>query len=300
MTDLTPGALVIPEWLLRSGVGPLARLVWAHIAMRQGRGDKAWPSVADIAQTQGIAEKTVRRCIAQLEDAGLLTVERQKGRGNVYSVTRLGMDLETAPTVRKSKGEVRETAPTQVTETAPLDSESIGSGQRDRGCGQRDLRNPSNNPSKNPPTEPFACAREEVVREDPTHPDDRQRALRAMFKREVDQRLGVPPTARSMPPAQVRELGMWLGEVAESRQVTWGRAALDMLDAWFADDWVAKQRYPFAHLAKHAARYAEGPRQYQGGDILPGGQLAGSPGHVHERALAEFVEPDWMRDEVAE
>lgn len=299
MSDLTPQALVIPEWLLaRRDIGPLPRLVWAHIAMRQGRSDKAWPSVADIAQTQGIAEKTVRRSIVQLEAAGLLTVERVQGRGNVYSVTRVGLDSETAPLATESNGEVRETAPTPVRETAPLVTESRGCGQRVQGCGQRDLRNPSNNLSKNPPIEPVPRAREEVVRFDPVHPDERQRALRALIKRGFAEHTAgqvYPDTA--LPPERVRALAAWMGETAESRGHTWGAVALRTLDAWWLDEWAASKRWPFGHLAKHCARFEAPPRQPEGGEQLVGGMLAGSPGHVHEAALAAWEEPEWMRDE---
>lgn len=254
MSDLTPQALVIPEWLLaRRDIGPLPRLVWAHIAMRQGRSDKAWPSVADIAQTQGIAEKTVRRSIVQLEAAGLLTVERVQGRGNVYSVTRVGLDSETAPLATESNGEVRETAPTPVRETAPLVTESRGCGQRVQGCGQRDLRNPSNNLSKNLSSEPFAA------HEDPQGVDEQIKAFRRLFRQGYAARFaGATPPPAAMDPQAVAGLACWFAERARSNGETWGAVALRTVEAWGEDEWVIDSRWPIRHLAKYADRYESG------------------------------------------
>lgn len=290
MSDLTPQALVIPEWLLaRHDLSLDARCVWAYIAMRQGRSAVGWPSVARMASDIGVNRKRIMRSVAELEAASLVAVHRKNGAKNRYSVIRN----------QSGNGTGADTGPVQIRDgkrsrygTGPV-SNRDGTGP-DTGP-----HNPSKNLSKNPPSEPIPHAREEVVRFDPVHPDEQQRALRALIKRGFAERSAgqVYPDA-ALPPERVRALAAWMAEVAESRGHTWGAVALRTLDAWWLDEWAASKRWPFGHLAKNCARFEAPPRQPEGGEQLVGGMLAGSPGHVHEAALEAWEEPEWMRDEV--
>ncbi|MDT8783215.1 helix-turn-helix domain-containing protein [Klebsiella pneumoniae] len=47
---------------------------------------KVYPPIPLIAVSMGVNEKTVRRSVDALERSGLLSVERKRGAGNVYTV----------------------------------------------------------------------------------------------------------------------------------------------------------------------------------------------------------------------
>ena len=65
---------------------PTAKLVLVAIAYRAGTYGWAWPKVATICADTGLSERSVRRAISRLVDAGRLEVETRQGRSSVFHV----------------------------------------------------------------------------------------------------------------------------------------------------------------------------------------------------------------------
>ena len=85
--SLAPDDLVIPASIYRrDGLSLPAKLVYGYLAMRQGRSSKAWPSVAAIAEDLGVNRKTAMRAAGDLEQLGLVVVERRYGAVNRYRI----------------------------------------------------------------------------------------------------------------------------------------------------------------------------------------------------------------------
>jgi hypothetical protein len=47
-------------------------------------GTKVWPGVPRLADMTGFSESTVRRCLRELKDMGMVTIEEQPGSYNLY------------------------------------------------------------------------------------------------------------------------------------------------------------------------------------------------------------------------
>ena len=102
---------------------PPAKFVLWILADRADKDMRCFPSIESIAKETNYAEKTVRRAIAELEEAGLVHVERTPGRGSTYTVTPVRVTA-----VRESPRSERprsESPPTPV-------RESTHPGQSDR------------------------------------------------------------------------------------------------------------------------------------------------------------------------
>lgn len=65
-----------------------ARQVLAYLAtFADNDTGVCWPSMATLADVSGLAERTVRRAVAELEESGVMKVDRGKGRaGNRYTL----------------------------------------------------------------------------------------------------------------------------------------------------------------------------------------------------------------------
>ena len=92
----------LPHWLLaRSDIGSSAKLIWAYLSDRQGNNGHSWPGQRRIAMDLGIDRKVVIRGVAEVEAAGLLTVERDiSGKRNRY---RIGTGTESPPVPKEDR-----------------------------------------------------------------------------------------------------------------------------------------------------------------------------------------------------
>ena len=79
------GALV-PNWLMqRKEVTSTAKLLYGRLIEYWGRNRKAFPSQKTLAQEIGITDRQVRNCLSELEECGLIYIDRSnKGHVNSY------------------------------------------------------------------------------------------------------------------------------------------------------------------------------------------------------------------------
>ncbi len=75
----------------RLGISANAHCILIRLLDRGWSKGEAWPSLKLMAWDQGVAIATVQRCIAELEEAGLLVVDRRHLRwgSNVYKLDGL-------------------------------------------------------------------------------------------------------------------------------------------------------------------------------------------------------------------
>lgn len=80
----------IPNWLLRrSEVSGPAKLAYARLAQYAGKNGRAYPKMEELALELGIVERSLRRHLTELEDAGLIeTKQRGMGAPNDYYFLR--------------------------------------------------------------------------------------------------------------------------------------------------------------------------------------------------------------------
>jgi len=72
----------------RRGVGMVGKLVGGALIEYANGDGVAWPSLAELAERVGVrSERTVQKGVTELEDAGLLRVERNAGHVNRYRLT---------------------------------------------------------------------------------------------------------------------------------------------------------------------------------------------------------------------
>lgn len=104
----------------RQDLTPADKLIFAILSNYRGDNETCWPSQTTIARKSGITEKTVRRCLTRLEQAGLLEVFRGIGTSNHYRTpdkitgvddTNPGKNVPTTPV--KMSGEPRTKLPTK-------------------------------------------------------------------------------------------------------------------------------------------------------------------------------------------
>ena len=82
---------ILPDWILFSGISPLALRVWCVLASYANSEDVAWPSLKTLAERCGTTKESVVRCTRELVGIGALAVQRRKADGggnesNVYTV----------------------------------------------------------------------------------------------------------------------------------------------------------------------------------------------------------------------
>jgi hypothetical protein len=83
--DLGEFALV-PRWLAANATGNTLRL-WCVLWVYSGNGTHAaWPAQETLAAELGLSDRTVRRCLKELEDLGALTSEMRLGTSNLYTL----------------------------------------------------------------------------------------------------------------------------------------------------------------------------------------------------------------------
>lgn len=86
----------------------VAAAIATHVNNRTGQ---AWPSVNTLAAETRLDRKAVLHAISRLEDTGLLTVNRQPGRGNHYTVADPGPRRDTAAPARRDNRSPQRTGP---------------------------------------------------------------------------------------------------------------------------------------------------------------------------------------------
>lgn len=72
--------------ILNPNLSDGAKTLLAYITWRQGTDAGCWPSVPRMAADLGVSEDTIMRRVAELEKAGHLTVTRETGKTNRYTV----------------------------------------------------------------------------------------------------------------------------------------------------------------------------------------------------------------------
>lgn len=109
--DSPRGFAMMPIWLLRcKEVSQDARTIYLHLSAYVGEDKLCWPSQLRLADESGMSERQVRRCIKELRDQGIVTVEVIKhatGRRNVYRlmVDRRGGAAKQAGPIRSPRPE---------------------------------------------------------------------------------------------------------------------------------------------------------------------------------------------------
>lgn len=77
---------------------PGIRAVGLVLAIRAKRNElKCWPSIRSICKDASVGKTTACDAIRQIEKAGLLTVERRRGRANIYHLTVPASGTPTVP-----------------------------------------------------------------------------------------------------------------------------------------------------------------------------------------------------------
>jgi hypothetical protein len=116
--------------IFRSAVASTERLVLLAVADHLGSSGECWPSLPRLASMTGLNERTIRRSLSNLRESGCLTVTRQPGRANRYSVSWDALStLDTvSPRTESHPGQKVQGTPDSVSPTP--DSVSTHPGQR--------------------------------------------------------------------------------------------------------------------------------------------------------------------------
>ncbi len=141
--------------------------------------DWAFPSIRTIASKAGVSRQTVLAGLDELSKAGLLAIQREKGRANAYRILRQAPNRTAKPTAPKNQTVAPKTVPKSLVNTLGTVSKSLDSAPKtgpDPGtvlsqfldtCGQpgRPELEPSsrereNNPSLEIPGTPFRLSAE--------------------------------------------------------------------------------------------------------------------------------------------
>ena len=78
-------------WLQQIAGPPGVKLVLLSLADRADEYHRCYPSIARLVKDTGMHRDTVFASIERLEKAGLLTVDRRNGAGNVYTLVTIGV-----------------------------------------------------------------------------------------------------------------------------------------------------------------------------------------------------------------
>lgn len=103
---------IVPEWLLMSGVGGNAVLVFAVLHRHVDRDAECWPSLNRLASMSGMSNRTIQRALDDLEELGAIErVGRTRDDGssasNLYKLHMMppeGYGAGAVPTARVSGG----------------------------------------------------------------------------------------------------------------------------------------------------------------------------------------------------
>lgn len=91
------------SWAWKQQITPTQKLVLLSMADRANEEHRCWPSTARLEADTGLDRKTIYRCIAAMEEAGLLRVYKRSGLRNVYELVGvLGREARTEQTSPKT------------------------------------------------------------------------------------------------------------------------------------------------------------------------------------------------------
>lgn len=85
--------IAIPSTVLRKKISANAKLLYGLLRFYQFGNDNCWPARGTLAKALGCSDKSISRAIMQLENAGLVEVERRRRSSSIYTV-RLIRDNE--------------------------------------------------------------------------------------------------------------------------------------------------------------------------------------------------------------
>lgn len=78
------------RYVCEANITLVARVVGVHLAMRMGyKKQYAWPNIKTMAKSLSVSARHAQRGMHELEEAGLLTVDRVQGKGNYYTIRLL-------------------------------------------------------------------------------------------------------------------------------------------------------------------------------------------------------------------
>jgi hypothetical protein len=82
----------VPHSLIRHPeLSPLAKLTWIALKSYAGRDGTCFPGHVKLATDTGISKRKIILCIQELEEVGVLEVERRPNRPNIYRLIGVGV-----------------------------------------------------------------------------------------------------------------------------------------------------------------------------------------------------------------
>ena len=118
---------MVPFWIVTSGAGPAAVMVWVCLAKHANQDRAAWPSIGSLAKTTGMSCDTVRRGLQRLKEIGAIEARpRFRADGsctsNEYRLRFIHPDERGAPPLAKTVGAPSKNVrgPSQKREAPPL------------------------------------------------------------------------------------------------------------------------------------------------------------------------------------
>lgn len=251
----------VPIWILgRSDVSWAAKILYGLIARYVGsKGREAWPSIELLRSDMRTSRRNVERWLEELKEAGLVDVERT-GRASTYRL--LGSEPDEAP-----EG---------ATLAAPPAADQMRQESRIRSA-EDDVSDPpemADQIRQNPrivasPTFISEEIKEEIIQESVTPLG----ASGPIGEAEQLMKRARGALLRGYQARYEKATGeTWMGHGRASSDIdTCARVAIArgadridervaaMLEHVFADDWMTKNRWPWAAMAKDPARYLAAP-----------------------------------------
>lgn len=74
--------------ILETEVSPSCKSLLMALAIRSSESRECWPSVPRLMKDTGLCRATVMKCLSELESLGHLSVIRESGKSNRYTLTR--------------------------------------------------------------------------------------------------------------------------------------------------------------------------------------------------------------------
>lgn len=109
-TDITGYGLVFKNVLKRSDIDAEAKALYAYLSSYAGSDTKAFPGVSLICHDLNISEKRFQKYRKQLEDAGVITIERKRtGNGfskNIYIINHKAVSSHFVPVQKLPVGKL--------------------------------------------------------------------------------------------------------------------------------------------------------------------------------------------------
>lgn len=115
------------ELISRADLSSAAKVCWMGLAQFIGADGLARPRLTALQQVVGMADKTLRRALAELVDSGIISAIRMPGGVTAYAMTP-GQNDRTSP--HQGSGQNDQTPPNQAVDLPPEFAD--GSGQNDR------------------------------------------------------------------------------------------------------------------------------------------------------------------------